>query len=492
MIRRTLLIASFIAPLASAPAFAKDCILTIGGGPSRATNQASIEKNVLFSQRVFAAARITAQQQAVYFADGVDPAADLQVRDVAAIPKANQLMAEFFGDDDDLGLSYRNHAVPNVRGSTLEANIARWFSEVGPTLAAGDRLILYVTAHGERSGDRDNAYETSVSLWNGEHLHVSELAALLDTLPPGVSVTAIMVQCYTGGFARLVYNGGDPEKGLSPQRRCGFFATVHDRVAAGCTPDVSKASYVEYSSYFWEALSGTRVTGEAIARPDYDGDGRVSFDEAHAYTVLHAETIDLPVKTSGEFLSVESQFADEEHPQLMGAETTYDEVLALATPAERAILEGLSAQLELAGPDRLEQADREGQASRRFRRRPRGRSPERRAYRLREIIAEDLKARWPELSNVLNPGAIDLLTRRSAEFVAAVEGHPSYAEYRAVRDEAAAAPDPQKRRVKFERFVATAEDVILRENLKRLGDARHIAQYESIVAAEHEGLVPAP
>jgi hypothetical protein len=475
----------------AAPATAKDYFLTIGGGYARTGNQASLEKNVLFSQRVLREAGVPAAQQGVYFADGTDARADLQVRDVAAIPQANRLMAEFFGDEDDLGLLYRNHAIAGVRGATSKANIERWFREVGPTLARGDRLVIYVTAHGQRSDDDDNAYETSISLWNNEQLRVKELARLLDGLPAGVSVTAIMVQCYTGGFARLIYKDADPEQGVSAQSRCGFFATVHDRQAAGCTPDVDKASYVEYSSYFWEAVSGKKQTGEAIAKPDYDGDGRVSFAEAHAYTVLNAETIDLPVKTSGEFLSIESQFADEEHPTLMAADAPYEEVLNLATPAERAVLEGLSTLLGLTGSDRMEAAERGIDESRpRFRRRGRGfgRSPAREAGRIREMIVNDLRARWPELSNVLNPGAIDLLTKRSAEFVAAVEQHPRYAEYRKLMDTASAAPDPEKRRVKFERFVAMAEDVVLRENLKRLGDANRIAQYDAIVAAEGRGL----
>jgi hypothetical protein len=54
---------------------------------------------------------------------------------------------------------------------------------------------------------------------------------------------------------------------------------------------------------------------------------------------------------------------------------------------------------------------------------------------------------------------------------------------------AARRPDPQKRRVKYERFVRTTEDVILRENLRRLGDERRLAQYEALVAAESTSLV---
>jgi hypothetical protein len=481
-----LLVAIFVAIVGGSPVAAgRDFFLVIGGGYAPSGNQASLEKNVLFFERLLQEQRVEPAQQAVYFADGLATGADLQVRDVEAVPKANQLMAEFFGDDDGLGLYYRNHTVPGVRGSTNEANITRWFAEVGPAMQRGDRLVLYVTAHGARSNDRENPYQTAISLWDGDELRVAELVQLLDQLPEGVSVVAIMVQCYTGGFARFIYNGADPAQGLSSQPRCGFFATVHDRVAAGCTPDVDKASYVEYSSYFWEALGGRAQTGEVVAPPDYDGNGRVTFDEAHAYTVLHADTIDLPLRTSGEFLSVESQFADEEHPDLLAGEAPYDVVLGLATPPERAILEGLSAELGLEGAGRIEAAEDAGRESRgRFRRGGRGGGSRRRAARLRETIAEDLEERWPALANAYNPGVIELLTTRSEEFIAAVEGHPRYREYRQQMDAQAGGPDPDKRRVKYERFVATAEDVILRENLQRLGDAAKIAQYEAIVAAE--------
>jgi hypothetical protein len=464
---------------------ARDYFLTIGGGYSPEGNQASLEKNVLFFQRLLKEQNFSPQLHTVYFADGQATGKDLQIRDLGAIPKANRLMAEFFGTERDLGMGYRNHEVTGVRDSTNPANIRRWFRDIGPTMQRGDRLVLYVTAHGEESADRDNPHNTAISLWNSQRLPVTDAVELLDQLPDGVSVVAIMVQCYTGGFARFIYNNGDPDKGLSKQQRCGFFATVHDRVAAGCTPEVDEATYVEYSTYFWEALGGRTRTGKPIVPPDYDRDGVVSFDEAHAYTVLTADTIDLPLKTSGEFLSLESQFADEEHPQLLPENAPFDVIRALATPSERAILDSLSVQLDLEGNHRIEVAEEQSRASRRgSRRRQRGRSSGQRASRLRDVIADDLEKRWPELSNVLNPGAIELLTTRSQEFVQAVEQHPSFRQYRELVEIEARRPDPQKRRVKFERFVRTTEDVILRENLKRLGDSKRIAQYEAIVAAE--------
>lgn len=463
---------------------AKDYFLTIGGGPSKETNQASLERNILFYKQLLGTKGVPALQQWVYFASGLSEGKDVQTMDPDSLPKANQLMAEFFGSERDLGLAYRASEVPNVRAASTLDNIENWFSGVGKSMKPGDRLVLYVTAHGEKSDDRRNPYETSIMLWNGEKLAVSELVRLLDTLPEGVQVVAVMVQCYTGGFAHMIYDGADPENGLAKQNRSGFFATVHDREAAGCTPDVEEASYVEYSTYFWEALGGRSRTGKPVTPPDYDGDGKVSFAEAHAYTVLSADTIDLPLTTSSEFLSDESQFRDADHPDLLPKDAPYETIQELATPAERAVLEGLSKQLELAGSDRLAMAQREARATRRGRFRSRTPSPRRRAAQLRDTIADDLKERWPELGNVLNPGSVDLLTKRSKEFIEAVEGHPKYKEYREQTELAAKEPDPQKRRVKYERFVHTAQNVILRENLKRLNDTEALSQYEAIVAAE--------
>jgi hypothetical protein len=471
-----------------APAVARDFFLIIGGGHSQESNQASLEKNVLFYQQLLKEQNIPAAQQWVYFAAGLAGRKDVQAKDVDSLPKANRLMAEFFGTERDLGLQYRASEVSGVRGATTRENIQNWFKGVGPMLKAGDRLILYVTAHGEKSEDRKNPYETSIMLWNDEKLTVSEFVALLDSLPEGVSVVAVMVQCYTGGFARMIYDKADPENGLAKQNRCGFFATVHDRVAAGCTPDVDETTYVEYSTYFWEAMAGRTRAGKAIVAPDYDGDGTVSFAEAHAYTVLNADTIDVPLTTSSEFLSVESQFQDDEHPKLLPKDAPYDTVHEFATPAERAVLDGLSKQLDLAGDARIVAAERQGRQFRRGRSRGPGQSPRRRAAQLQDTIADDLKQRWPELANVLNPGAVELVTTRSKEFVEAVEAHPKYKEYLEQKALAASEPDRQKRRAKFERFVRTAQDVIRRENLNRLDDKKLLTQYQAIVTAEATSL----
>ena len=100
-----------------------------------------------------------------------------------------------------------------------------------------------------------------------------------------------MVQCYSGGFANIIFNEGDADKGLTDHTRAGFCATLHTRLAAGCTPDINEANYREYSTYFWEALFGETRLGKKVKKPDYDGDGKTSYAEAHAYTILKSSTI---------------------------------------------------------------------------------------------------------------------------------------------------------------------------------------------------------
>lgn len=465
-------------------ATAKDFFLTIGGGYTRSGNQASLERNVQFFQRVLREQQLGGLPHAIYFADGGDAGRDLQVIDRSTVPKANQLMAEFFGDSDELGLSYRNHAIDGVRGSTQPRNIRGWFSNEGRQLRRGDRLILYVTSHGNPSADRRDPYNTTIETWGNTSIRMKEMVELLDGLADGVEVVAIMVQCHAGGFARFIFDGGDPDRGLSSQRRAGFFATVHDRSAAGCTPEIDDATYVEYSTYFWAALGGRDQSGAAIKPPDYDRDGSISFDEAHAHVILSANTIDLPIKTSGEYLTVHSKFGDGDS-ELLTNDISYEVVLGLATPVQRAILDGLSEQLGLQGNDRLVDAWKETQGRQNeARSRTRGRRTAPPQDRLRSRIRDDIRDRWPELANTLNPVAIELLTTRSDEFVDAIEGHPEYARYRELIREAEPAVDQSKRMVKYDRFLRVADNVILSENLRRMKDAKKVREFESILQAE--------
>ena len=137
-----------------------------------------------------------------------------------------------------------------------------------------------------------------------------------------------MVQCFSGGFADVIYDQADPRRGLSPRNRCGFFATTFDRTAAGCTPDIMLDDYREYSTYFWAALCGHTRTGKPVEQPDFLDDGRIGMSEAHAYTMIHSETVDIPVKTSDTFLRQYSRLPDNRDQSLLSPDIPFDRLCA--------------------------------------------------------------------------------------------------------------------------------------------------------------------
>lgn len=515
---------------------ADDVFLTIGGGYNPSGNQVSLEKNALLFQRILAETYPAEVRHDIFFADGDAQNRDLQFVDPnLEIPRPNELLAEIFGQSDEIDYQYRNHQVPGVSGPTARDNIERWFKETGSTLGSGDRLFIYVTAHGGRSPDKDHPHDTTLLLWNRQPLRVHDLAAWLRYVPHHVPVAMVMVQCYSGGFAYSVYDDGHADSGLADADRCGFYATVHDRVAAGCTPDIDEANYHEYSTSFFEALRGKTRFDEPIARPDYDGDGRTSLSEAHAYVVLTSTTIDIPVCTSDEYLRAIS--APEEPPQdeprrrgqrnreatpqeepanesstddaadttenpgdnadpgsgdapLLTADSPYGELLALATPAQQAVLEGLSAELEVSGDQRAAAARARAEEFEKERKQVEDeRNKLKREYdQIREEIKQRLLARWPELNNRWHPVTSQILTQDAGELLALVESHPRFARLNELApqldDLADSKLDFERLWVKCRRLERTLETVALAANLPLTATDDEIAGYQRLVAAE--------
>ena len=530
---------------ASATLHAEDVFLTIGGGYNPSGNQVSLEKNAQLFQRILTETYPDGVQHDVYFADGDAEPRDLQFVDPDfEVPRANLLLAQIFNQADEIDYQYRNHQVPNVDGPTSRDAIERWFKETGSALTSGDRLFIYVTAHGGRSPDKDHPHDTTLLLWNRQPLRVHDLAAWLRYVPHNVPVAMVMVQCYSGGFAYAVYDDGHANSGLADADRCGFYATVHDRMAAGCTPDIDEANYHEYSTSFFEALRGKTRFDEPIERPDYDGDGRTSLAEAHAYVVLTSPTIDIPVCTSDEFLralqkpeeeqpevprrrgrrnretqpdenSAQASDADEsadaaqeessevpaepesENP-LLTADSPYAELLAQATPVQRAVLEGLSATLEVSGDQRAAAARVRAEEFEKERKRvEEERNTLKREYdQICAEIKQRLLSRWPELSNRWHPLTNQVLTQDSAELIALVESHPRFARLNELQprlDELADSKlDFERMWVKCRRLERALETVAFVANLPLTASDDEIAGYQRLVAAESAFFGPQP
>lgn len=468
-----------------------DYFLTIGGGPTPTNNQVSLEKNVLMLESLLQEKYPGGVAHEIYFADGASRGRDLQFYDEAkVIPEANRLLAQVMRQQQYLTLGYRSHEIKNVNASSSRESISKWFEDQGSQLKQGDRLFVYVTAHGGRSSDKKAPENTKLYLWNNQSYQQSEMTELFNKVPESVPVVLVMVQCYSGGFAETVLAKTDSGKQLDQHNRCGFFATVQTRPAAGCTPDIDEENYEEYSSYFWSALRGKRRNGEPIEPPDYDRDGSVSFEEAHAYAVLNSPTIDIPVKTSDAALRALSRLGDDKNPGLLSAHSPIDELESHATPAELAILKGLSEQLELSGRDRADEAEK-------LSKQLDGRRKEidkeiRKQNGIKNSILNELssrlKMRWPELNNRWDPQVGALLTTDSEQVVRMIKQHPRYEELNRIEQEIdradAQSLDLEKRWCKCQRLIRALENLALRANLPKVADSDQQRSIDRLLAAE--------
>jgi hypothetical protein len=480
-------------------AHAADHFLTIGGGYSPSGNQVSLERNVLFFRDVlndlYKDSGVPAHE--VFFADGNDPGRDVQYADPAwDVPEAYRLLARLDNDEDDLGVRYRNHEIPNVAGPSGRRDIRRWFTDAGSKLASGDRLILYVTGHGGHSNG-DNFANNYIALWGGGRLTMRELAGMLDGLPEGVSVIVVMVQCYSGGFADLVFAGGQSTAGAPKTVRCGFFATSADRMASGCTSSVDEANYEDYSSSFWAALRGRTRTGVAVDKAgcDFDHDGVVTFAEAHAHVLLSDDSIDVPNCTSDRFLRLHSD-PGSSGGRLMSAEDMLARLEAVATPLDKAVIDGLSKQLEIgAAPPsaqyRYAAAKELGDSLRARHKASDQQSKELRVKydRARTSIAESVELRWPELHNHWDPAVAKLLREEPDAVVKAIKSHPRYAEFDKMHtalDGMSSRDDALEQKwAKSQRLMRALERVALAHNIEKVADADILARYKALIAAEN-------
>ena len=545
--RRLLLAGLCVAPLARLSA--TDFILTIGGGYRPESNQASLEANVLFFEQVLQSQHTGSYTQDIFFANGNDPKPDLQILSPVASRENTaggdgpvvQLLEDLYGSPaDDGAVEYRKHEVANVAGSNLPANIHASLRRMCGQMADGDRLLVYVTAHGGEAEGR-NPYNTTISCWDGQSITAREFEKWFDDVPSQVPVIMVMAQCYCGGFAHTIFRNVQPEAGLSQRLRVGFFAQQHDLPAAGCRPDIENDE--EYSSFFWGAFIGRSRGGKYMPSADFNRDGRISFAEAHAHAVLASQTIDIPLRSSeallrvysrigggydhrrdldsdsrdsdsrdseqrnttgdaasdGEVSSKQADLADADdwldNERMASMTGTLRELIQGAEPELQQTVIGLAQQLDIKLDDEVPvvfiQFEQQRDASRELRRsnargRRRGGSSGRRQLRA------EISQQWPELaadkwraSKLLQQADQGKLIQQIAE----LPNYDRFTDGLLQRKETQHSLElAELREVKFQRLINTLEAIVLDRNLEQLADAEVVARYRAMIALEQTGL----
>ncbi len=514
-------------------ACAEDILVIVGGGPRPSSNQMSLERNVVFAQSTLEKQVAGQPTLKVLFADGDATARDLQFkRSDNQLSEAAEWMSLLFGEDD-LPMQYRDHQLDVPHQPATRAELKRLLTNLARSMQSGDRLMIYVTAHGgppesDYYGSYDdtpegNQYNTTLALWGNDTVDAQEFSHWLDRFGPEVSVTMVMTQCYSGGFANTIFNNADRRQGLNRRPRCGFFAQRHDRPAAGCTPDIDESTYQEYSTYFWAALGGVDRTGNPIEDVDYSGDGVIQFAEAHAYASLRSRTIDIPISTSEVILRKYSRIASPttrgaatERPgglfnmlfggtqptddtrstsgadDLMDSATSLETAAELASVEQRAVIDELVRELEIDPVADLK-------AIRRQRKRAAARSAttagriQREHQRLeqsRTNLHEAVLVEWPELgAGGFSPTMGLLLDEQAESFVDFIQSTPESAAINLRRNKLKEleAELTEKKIVEalWFRLVNAVEVILLQQNLAKVAPAEIVEHYQAIVELEH-------
>ncbi|AIE84034.1 hypothetical protein OP10G_0666 [Fimbriimonas ginsengisoli Gsoil 348] len=299
----------------------------MGGGPNKKYNQVGIESNVRYMERLLP----SAAPRRILFADG-DP----------------QTPSVLFEDQPGKE-QFRKPKIAQIDGSSSYANVQAELQTLGGQLesAPGTPALLYFTGHGSPNAE-GNVDNNAYDLWGGHELTVKELARSLAPIPKSTPIVVVMVECFSGSFANLMYEGGDPKGDLTGRRLCGFFASVAERMSAGCTPTTDESEYHDFTSYFFAALTGTDRVGRKVTGADYDHNGRVGMNEAFAYTLINDDSIDTPVCTSDAFLR---RFVTTSDADIFAV--PYSRIHRWASPAQRAALDALSTYLKATGEDRV-------------------------------------------------------------------------------------------------------------------------------------------
>lgn len=274
-----------------------DLYFVFGGGYRPSGSQVVLEKNIQLFNEVAGEYQVKDKSITRLFASGnVKEIKDVQL--LTATPTTKEKL--FSSLLDAMGCSncdYRHNELEKLDGDLTRSTVEDYLNRAVAEADSDDKLNFYYTGHGSHEQNRFD--RNFLALWRS-NLNVQEYTEILDRLPKDTQSQTVMVQCFSGGFSQMNFVGGEPaNQKLSDANRCGFFSQVPTRPAAGCSPDLNQRE--EYSPYFFAAYKGKTESGNTVDA-DYDKNGKVTSDEAHAYVIINENAIDVPVTTSSELL----------------------------------------------------------------------------------------------------------------------------------------------------------------------------------------------
>jgi hypothetical protein len=467
----------------------------VGGGPNLENNQVAIESNVRYLNRLLPQEIV----RTTLFADGnVNNATVLADIDTRKMPIGERLLRLALQDRDSSEASQTQFRKPHLGGRldgpTKSREVAKTIEKIALEAEKNPKqqLFAYFTGHGssDNQGDENNVFD----MWGNEALTVRDMAKHIARLPAGMPVTLVMVQCHSGSFANLIFEGGDPRADVADRDIVGYFAAIKERPAAGCTSEVNEEEYRDFTSYFFAALTGVDRLGRKVTGADYNGDGRVGMDEAYCYTLAQDRSIDVPVCTSDIFLRRFVTISDTEVFR-----TPYSQIVEWATPGQKAALAALTKALgRETGEDRLQTAYREMRQGKRGALRGGEDTGElRRQYvAARQEGRRTLFARFPALSRSKEGGlAYKRALEEAKRYLTQEANEAEWRRLLAAEESLERADSEEEKRDIAEshliRLVRLGKSVVLARKIRQSGDKILLNRYERLVKGESASLLPA-
>ena len=413
--------------------------LVLGGGPTPASNQASLEADG------FAAQAALRGQGATLFAGGYGSrVVAVDTLELDAHATLRQELAALLAPDHAVQTAFRAVALPSLPADARHVEAAlqsQWHAATTP-------LLVVVSGHGERADNRD---DVRLPFWGGAAWTPRTLTAALDGAAtdagkPLRPLRFVIGACFSGGFAEILFRGASAQSGPSDADRCGLFASTWDLESSGCDADPDRRHHEGYARVFWAALQRRDVDGGPLEADeiDFDHDGAISLLEAHSRVRIASTSFDIPTSTSERWLRVALTRADPHDASVeLGTAVGLAEApsptatqLAAVRPLlveEFAVVAGLARTLRVADPwhqartaweDRDELVEEADDALAEIQGHEQGLAA--------SLGAALLRAR-PELQDAWHPAFESTLRRDGPAIAAAMHGHPSYAAWRRAR-----------------------------------------------------------
>jgi hypothetical protein len=174
----------------------------------------------------------------------------------------------------------------------------------------------------------------------------------------------------------------------------------------------------------------------------------------------------------------------------LSADSPYEQLVAVASPVDRAVLERLSKALALAGSERAREARELAEESSRTKKRLGGelRRKSRELSSACKSIKRDLVNRWPELDNPGQPRFAEILANEAGDVAALIESHPSYSAMAALAGETDLLDDEKsnldRRWAKCQRLIRALENVALAHNLPLVAAPEVQQRYQRLLESE--------